>query len=357
MSTGLDQDLRVRLESVGVAPRETLAFLKDLVRIYARNPRMTAEQARESLASTGWAGVELDEPTWQALLESFGGLGPGPSAADDTVEDPEGLRAVLDRVHAERGIDFSHYQRRSLTRRLSKRLAARGIQTFAEYLRVLEKDRDEYQMLLDTLTVTVTRFMRNEAAFSTLRRALASDRELGRTNTVRAWSAGCATGEEPYTLAMLLCELHEAGKVGRPEVLASDIDTVAMESAERGVFDGALLSDLPGAWLERYFTPHPRGFMVNDELRSMVSFKRGDLIKDEPPENMDLAMCRNVMIYFLPAVQARVVGRLAQSLRQGGYLLLGRYEMLLRQSREPFDCLDFDARLYRKKWGEERRLR
>ena len=264
------------------------------------------------------------------------------------VKDLGGLQSLLEKVYRERGFDFREYKETTLTRRLGRRLHARGAETYTDYARVLDQDPAEYDKLFDDLTINVTSFFRDDAAFQALEEvvlpALTSP-----PRPLRIWSAGCATGEEPYSIAMLLLEIL-ATRVDELEItiLATDIDAKALDRAHQGVFGLKEVEGIQPAWLERYFVAEGEAFRVCSALRQVVTFEKHSLVSDPPHRDLDLVVCRNVFIYFTPTLQTRVLKGFHEGLREGGFLLLGKAEVPVGETKGLFQCVDRKAKLYQK---------
>jgi chemotaxis methyl-accepting protein methylase len=230
-------------------------------------------------------------------------------------------------------------------------MRARGVHTFEEYSRLLDRDAGEYDRLLDALTINVTKFYRNPETWEALAPHLA---ELwrGRAGGVRVWSAGCASGEEPYTLAVLLAETarqaREDALLGRARIDATDLDRVSLERTRAAEFTAASLSDTPAALVRRYFSPDARHQPL-PLLQQLVHVRRHDLTQDPPPAApYDLIVCRNVVIYFDRPIQERIFTTFADALTPGGVLVLGKVETLFGAARERFELLDARERVYRR---------
>ena len=270
----------------------------------------------------------------------------------DTTEDRKALERLLGKVYRERGFDFRDYRESTLARRLRRRLSATGARTYADYAQVLDGDPAEYNRLFDDLTINVTSFFRDEAAFRALEEVVLPaliERGTEMRRHLRIWSAGCATGEEPYSIAMLL--LHRLGRSARYWdicILGTDIDTKALQRAREGVFPPKAVERIPPALVDRYLVAEHGGFRLQPVLRELVAFEVHNLVSDAPYRDMDLVVCRNVLIYFAPALQARVLRALYEGLRPGGFLLLGRAEVPAGSANALFECVSSKAKLFRK---------
>jgi two-component system CheB/CheR fusion protein len=239
------------------------------------------------------------------------------------------LRAFLDRVRERTGLDFSAYKRATIVRRLQRRMAAAGAATLPDYRRYMERHPEELQRLVASFLIKVTEFFRDPDLFTYLRDhvlpgLIGEARERGE---LRIWSAGCATGEEAYSLAMLVSDLLAEDAEELPvRIFATDIATDAVEFARRGIYTLAALQGLPPELIARHFTPVDGAFEVRKQVRSLVVFGEHDLANRAPFPRIDLVFCRNVLIYFTPELQRRALQLFAFSLRQGGYLALGKAE-------------------------------
>ncbi len=242
------------------------------------------------------------------------------------------LSALLDQVRQQTGIDFSQYKSPTILRRLHRRMAASGAETLNGYLEVLHRHPEEYQHLVASFLINVTEFFRDPALFTYLQERIIPD-IIERAGTreapheIRIWSAGCSTGEEPYSIAMLL-----ADALG-PDVLqftvrifATDIDADAVAFARRGRYPVGMLASVPEKLRTRYFTPVEGSYEIVKSIRTMLVFGEHDMGQRAPFPHIDLVFCRNVLIYFTPELQLHALQLFAFSLRDGGYLVLGNAE-------------------------------
>ncbi len=264
------------------------------------------------------------------------------------------LDRLIDKVNDARGIDLSLYRRAYVERRITTRLRALDLHSFRQYADVLESDPNEYERLLDTLTINVTEFFRDQVVWDSIKRnvmrPMLESKSEGRSRTIRLWSAACATGEEPYSLAMMLLDA-----VGKDEsrylmsVLATDLDREALRRAELGVFDNQRLRHIPASYQVRFTQPVNReAFEMDPSVRKIVRFREASLFDPAPQRSIDLIMCRNVFIYFDREQQARALETFWGALARGGYLVLGRSEKLSPQAAERFEPIDGRERIYRK---------
>jgi len=263
------------------------------------------------------------------------------------------LQQLLEKVYRERSFDFREYRVSTLSRRIGRRMRARRAEGFSGYARVLDADPGEYSRLFNDLTINVTSFFRDRIAFNSLKetvlpRILANNQEQG--GGARIWSAACSNGAEPYSIAMLLHEISTSHKMlNGITILGTDLDPKVIDQARKGCFSRKEAEGIDPAWLDKYFTPEDDTVCAGPQLRGHVEFQTHDLTSDFPYPDVDLLVCRNVLIYFLPILQNRVLKGFHEALRPGGFLLLGKAEMPPGETRHLFDCIDKKARLYGKK--------
>src|SRR5918993_521650 len=267
-----------------------------------------------------------------ADLEAFGPLLGDLVSGLYTIPASDGdadMRVFLTRVRERTGLDFSAYKRATIVRRLQRRMAAVGAATLPDYRRYMERHPEELQRLVASFLIKVTEFFRDPELFSYLRDRVLPGllSEAKARGELRIWSAGCATGEEAYTLAMLVSDLLSEDAEELPvRIFATDIASDAVEFARRGIYTEAALQSLPPDLVERHFTPVDGAFEVRKQIRSLVVFGEHDLANRAPFPRIDLVLCRNVLIYFTPELQRRALQLFAFSLRHGGYLALGKAE-------------------------------
>jgi len=268
------------------------------------------------------------------------------STAEEDSADERAFTAVIEHVHRSRKFDFSGYRRSSVVRRIRRRMQAVGIESPAEYLAYLESYPDEIQQLFETLLINVTSFFRDPAAWEALAGRLPSVIDVGGEAPVRVWSAGCSSGEEPYTLAMLLAELLGPDAYAeRVKIYATDIDEQALAHARQAVYPPKAIDAVPPALVEKYFTRTGQGFVFDAALRRAVVFGRHDLVQDAPIPRIDVLVCRNTLMYFNAEAQTRVLERLRFALAPTGVLFLGKAEMLLAHA-DLFKPLDLKQRIF-----------
>ncbi|HET7275671.1 MAG TPA: protein-glutamate O-methyltransferase CheR [Longimicrobiaceae bacterium] len=267
------------------------------------------------------------------------------------IEDDDQLDALKEKIQRERGFNCVHYKDKCLRRRIAVRMRARGQNTYGGYSALLDQDATEYEMLLDALTINVTKFFRNADTWKTISETLLPRLFNDRRALTRIWSAGCSSGEEPYSIAILLHRWAEEN--GRLEdlrhfrIIGTDIDRRSLESARRAEYLDLSLTETPDDVRERWFSPGSP-FRLRSEARRYVSFLHHDLISDEAERDYSLIMCRNVIIYFDREIQEKLFQRFYDSLRPGGYLVLGKVETLLGRTRTLFQAVSNRERIFQK---------
>lgn len=246
------------------------------------------------------------------------------------LNDPEVLRAFLSQLRARSGIDFRQYKTPTISRRLARLMVASRSESLADYLRFLNANPDAYQRLVSSFLIKVTGFFRDPALFDYLRETVLpalihESRE--RKRELRIWSAGCATGEEAYSVAILLAELlgDEVEQIPL-RIFATDLDAEAITFARKGVYPENALDSMSKELIEKYFTKLDGAYQVKKRIRNLVVFGEYDLGQRAPFPAIDLVLCRNVLIYFTKELQQRTLQLFAFSLRSGGYLVLGKAE-------------------------------
>jgi two-component system CheB/CheR fusion protein len=243
----------------------------------------------------------------------------------------DALEAIARAVGAHTGHELSAYKRSTLRRRVQRRLDVLHVSDLGDYLRRVEGDAREAEALVSEMLISVTQFFRDVEAFEALAKEVAPTL-LERTGQqpVRVWVPGCATGEEAYSIAIILREeaRRRGGSIPPLQVFATDIDEDALSAARTGVYPASIAPSVPPGLLEAYFAPTRDGYEVVKEVRDGVIFSMHDVLSDPPFSRLDLVSCRNLLIYFHPAVQQRLVPLFHYALRPKGYLFLGSAEMV-----------------------------
>ena len=247
--------------------------------------------------------------------------------------DPQSqFETLLTYIKRSRGFDFTGYKRPSLIRRVNKRMQSVNIDSYSDYLDYLEVHPDEFLHLFNTLLINVTAFFRDRSAWdyliSEILPQIVARKEV--SEPIRIWSAGCASGQESYTIAMALAEVIGVGQFrDRVKIYATDVDEDALNYARQAAYLAREVSDLSPEMLELYFEQNETHYTFRKDLRRSVIFGRHDLIQDAPISRIDLLVCRNALMYFNAETQAKILARFHFALRDNGFLFLGKAEMLM----------------------------
>ena len=259
-----------------------------------------------------------------------------------------GMSAVYRMLEQEFGIDFTHYKPSTITRRIERRLQLARVDDIDQYVEKLSGEHKELDVLYRDLLIGVTRFFRNEEAFDVLEREVLPDLLKAGSNEVpfRVWVAGCATGEEVYSLAIILNEL--TAETGRPfKIFATDVHQGSLEQATRALYDEEAVINVSPERLKRYFLPRGRSYQVVPEIRQAVVFAHHNVVKDAPFTRVDLVSCRNMLIYLQQSAQEKVLSRFHFALNRGGMMFLGPSESLGHLDHD-FETIHKHWRIYRK---------
>ena len=231
-----------------------------------------------------------------------------------------------------RGFDYAGYRRPTLMRRFRKRMQAVGAPDWTAYREHSSEHPDEFAELFNTILINVTGFFRDGETWDVVASDViptAAREPPADDEPIRVWSAGCASGEEPYSVAMLLAEaLGEEAFRRRAKIYATDVDESALAEARDASYSAKQLETVPAELRERYFQPNDRGFVFRNDLRRGVIFGRNDLHRDPPISRVDLLVSRNTLMYFGSDVQARILANFYFALNRGGFLVVGKAEAL-----------------------------
>jgi len=259
------------------------------------------------------------------------------------------LEALLDYLRLNRGLDFSGYKRTTLSRRIHKSMEAAHVASIAEYVDHLEVHPDEFSQLFNNILINVTSFFRDEPTWDRLSRGMVPAIIAGKgpDDPIRVWSAGCASGEEAYTLAMVWAQaLGLEAFRERVKIYASDLDDVsALVKARQGTYSSKEVESVPEELRQRYFEQSGSRYAFRADLRRSVIFGHHNLIQDAPISRLDLLVCRNTLMYFNAETQNRILARFHFALNDQGFLFLGKAEMLLTH-RNLFQPVDLKSRIF-----------
>lgn len=269
-----------------------------------------------------------------------------------TDADFEDYRSLLSR---ESGIYFTNANKPILAQRLRVRLNERGVKTAGEYYKTLTTNKEELKLFLDAITTNLTWFFRNQPHFDALEKfvlpALVKEKKAANDWTMRIWSAGCSTGEEPYTIAMIIAE--KLPPPWKAEIVASDLSLKCLMTAKDGFYDKTKVAGVPAEYLKKYFYETETGYRIKDFIKNSVKFDYHNLKNVSPWRNFDIVFCRNVLIYFDEAVQREVVEHFYNSMTDKSFLYIGHSESLLNMKTR-FEFVKTDWATLYKKWRERK---
>lgn len=232
-------------------------------------------------------------------------------------------------------LDLLGYKRPQMERRINTLMRTHGYPSYDIFITAMGADRSLFERFVDHLTINVSEFFRNANQWQVLEKKVLP--ELLRTNpSLKIWSAGCSTGEEPYTLAMILSENSMRGH----SILATDFDDRVLQKAQDGYYSAKGALGIPQAYLTKYFNVQGDGFKAKDELKRFINFRHHNLLRDPFPENYDLIICRNVVIYFTEETKAVLYRKFFNSLRSKGVLFTGSTEQIIQAREIGFESSD-----------------
>jgi two-component system CheB/CheR fusion protein len=325
--------------------------------VMAQNPESTEfDGMPRSAIATGLVDYELPPAEMPAQLIAYAAHAYGKLIKSDTVTAPRAesaLKKIFILLRAQTGHDFSLYKPNTIHRRIERRMAVHQIDALDGYVKYLQQAPAEVEALFHDLLIGVTNFFRDPEAFRVLEEQVIPKLFAGKRtgDVIRVWSPGCSTGEEAYSLAILLQERMETLKASYAvQVFATDIDSRAIAVARAGLYPSSIAADVSPARLARFFTLEPGGgaYRIHKTIRDMVIFSEQDVIKDPPFSKLDLISCRNLMIYMNGDLQKRLITLFHYALNPGGFLFLGTSETV-GEFADLFAVLDRKLKLYQRK--------
>lgn len=270
-------------------------------------------------------------------------------------EHDDGFEALLEYLKSTRGFDFTGYKRSSLQRRVDRRMTQVGVEDYVQYLDHIQANPDEFVALFNTILINVTSFFRDTEAWEYLQNEILPMllAERGPDEPLRVWSAGCASGQEAYSLAIILAETLGIERFKQlVKIYATDVDEDALSQARHASYTEHEIRDLPAELVHTYFEQQHGRYFFHKDLRRSVIFGRNDLVQDAPISRVDLLVCRNTLMYFNADTQAAILRKLHFALSLRGLLFMGKAEMLLSHSKT-FAPVDLQRRVFRKLPGED----
>jgi len=250
------------------------------------------------------------------------------------------VEQILEKISLATSIDFRGYKSNTISRRINQRIVATRSATLQDYITLLDNNHEELQNLAQNCLVSVTSFFREDGRFEALGSLLKLRADASTVEPFRVWVPGCATGEETYSLSMMLAEIMPARRI---QIFGTDLDQAAITVARRGWYPVGQLRNVSQALLQGQFKESATGYQVERQVRDRVVFARHDLLRDPLFLNLDLISCRNLLIYLKPALQEEVMRKFHHALKPGGLLFLGRSE---HAQSDYFDSADRKARIY-----------
>jgi len=264
------------------------------------------------------------------------------------MDETQAFEEIKKKILLERSLDVNQYKENYLKRRLAVRMRALRISKYSDYALYLDRNNSEYNTLFDKLTINVTQFFRDPEVFVELENEILPE-IFKKAKKLNVWSAGCSSGEEPYSIAISIEESKE--KHGCTdidyEISATDLDDVSLYRAIAGKYEGRTLENIARARKEKYFTGS-RFYTVNDSVKSHVKFVKMNMMEPYKQDCFDLVFCRNVIIYFAKDLQKTVMKYFYDSMKNGAVLFLGKTETMLSDFRDRFECVNIKERIFKK---------
>ncbi len=264
-------------------------------------------------------------------------------------------KAFLDlkeKILRDRGLDVNQYKENYLKRRIAVRMRALQLNSYSEYIEVLTKDKKEYISLFDKLTINVTQFFRDPEVFVAFENEILPDiLTKNEKKEIRVWSAGCSSGEEPYSIAMSIEEAKE--KIGlkdlKYEIYGTDIDDDALSSAIKGKYNIKTMENIATLRRNKYFEKiNDTTYLISEKIKKNIKFIKANLMEPFKINFFDIVFCRNVIIYFIKDLQKKVLQYFYDSLKDEGILILGKTETMLLSFRDKFKCINLRERIFKK---------
>ncbi|OEH93453.1 CheR family methyltransferase [Bacillus solimangrovi] len=239
-------------------------------------------------------------------------------------------------IHKKTGVDLSLYKEAQMKRRLTSLYEKKGYNNFDSYFRAIASERDVLEEFLDRMTINVSEFYRNYKRWDILEKKILP-KLLGNNRTLKIWSAACSTGEEPYTIAMILSNYLPLSQV---KITATDLDKTVIERAKRAVYPERSLQEIPESMKRKYFKQEGSLFSLSDEIKRTVTFKQHNLLADSFESNYDLIVCRNVLIYFTEEAKDLLYHKFSKALRPNGIFFVGSTEQIFNPPKYGFETED-----------------
>lgn len=244
--------------------------------------------------------------------------------------------SFIDRIYRKLGINLHLYKENQMKRRLTSLRDKRGFTSFQSYYEALQNDEQLLDEFIDRLTINVTEFYRNPKRWDVLENVV-FPKLLKKSRSLNIWSAACSTGEEPYSIALMLTEKFPQASY---KILATDLDEKALAKAKKGEYISRSLKDLPKYMQQKYFTKDGSLYLIDDSLKKHITFKKHDLLSESYPKNIDLIVCRNVLIYFTERAKKTIYEKFSESLANEGVLFVGSTEQIFNPAQYRLKVLE-----------------
>ncbi|MHA6259640.1 CheR family methyltransferase [Sporosarcina sp. CAU 1771] len=244
--------------------------------------------------------------------------------------------AFIGNIKKKTGIDLSYYKEAQMKRRLTSLYEKKGFRNFNDFYKAIHKEEELLEEFLDRMTINVSEFYRNRQRWDVLNQTILP-KLLQTNNKPKIWSAACSTGEEPYTIAMVLSSHIPSKDIS---ILATDLDVGAIDRAKVALYPERAIKEVPPAVLRKHFHSEGSYYQVNDDIKQRVRFKQHNLLNDRYDSGFDLIVCRNVMIYFTEEAKDKIYLNFAKSLRPGGILFVGSTEQIFNPAKYGFESVE-----------------
>ncbi|NLD50101.1 MAG: protein-glutamate O-methyltransferase CheR [Clostridiaceae bacterium] len=240
------------------------------------------------------------------------------------------------------GIDLGSYKEKQMKRRLDSLIAKNGFDNYCQYVNALKEDRHLYNEFINYMTINVSEFYRNPEQWEKLK-SIVLPILLKENKTLKIWSAACSSGDEPYTLVMILNEFLNLNNI---KIIATDIDKEILVKAKNGVYNEKSVANLPEKYIEKYFKKEDNMYQITEEVKKCVEFRHHNLLSDPYPDNCDLIVCRNVLIYFTEEAKVEIYKKVSKSLKTEGILFVGSTEQIIMYTN--YDLKSIQTFFYQK---------
>ncbi|MDF1617537.1 CheR family methyltransferase [Petrocella sp. FN5] len=243
-------------------------------------------------------------------------------------------------------IDLNAYKERQMKRRIDSLIKKNGVSDYDAYVKELKNNKEVYEEFINYLTINVSEFFRNTAQWEVLEKEIFPYIFDKFGKRIKVWSAACSTGDEPYSLAMVLSKFIPLNQI---QIIATDIDKQILSKAREGIYNEKSIAGVPKAFKDKYFEKIGASFRVSDDIKKCITFKEHNLLKDAYPDHLDLIVCRNVLIYFTEDAKSDIYVKFNKALKKEGILFVGSTEQIIQSQRYNFET---NKSFFYKKTGE-----